>query len=59
LGFVANLAWGLGFELGESKDQLKLKYDLTMVDHGTDRGVSLVLSVPCPRNFPAADVSGS
>lgn len=34
---VANLAWALGFQLGETKEQLKLKYDVSVVDHGTGR----------------------
>jgi len=33
----ANIAWGLGFELGETKEQLKLKYDVSVYDHGTGR----------------------
>ena len=32
-----NLAWALGFELGETKEQLKLKYDVAVADHGTGR----------------------
>lgn len=34
---AANLAWGLGFELSETKDELKLKYDVAVADHGTGR----------------------
>jgi hypothetical protein len=33
----ANVAWGLGFELSETKEQLKLEYDLSVTDHGTGR----------------------
>src|SRR5687767_2762588 len=33
----AHLAWAEGFELGESKEQLKLKYDVEVADHGTGR----------------------
>jgi hypothetical protein len=40
----ANLAWGIGFELGESKDELKLKYDVKVTDHSTGR-VTLVLTI--------------
>jgi hypothetical protein len=32
-----NLAWALGLQLGETKEQLKLKYDVAAVDHGTGR----------------------
>jgi hypothetical protein len=34
---AANLAWGLGFRLGQTKEQLKLDYDVSAVDHGTGR----------------------
>jgi len=40
----ANFAWALGFELGESKDELMLKYDVKVTDHGTGR-VTLVLTI--------------
>ena len=40
----ANLAWALGLELGESKEQLKLKYDVSVVDHGTGR-VTITLTI--------------
>ena len=40
----ANLAWALGLELGESKEQLKLKYDVAVVDHGTGR-VTVTLTI--------------
>jgi hypothetical protein len=40
----ANLAWALGLELGESKEQLKLKYDVAVVDHGTGR-VTITLTI--------------
>ncbi|MHC4403878.1 MAG: hypothetical protein ACYTG0_29830 [Planctomycetota bacterium] len=33
----ANLAWAEGFGLGETKEQLKLKYDVSLKDHGTGR----------------------
>jgi hypothetical protein len=33
----ANVAWGLGFELSETKEQLKLEYDMSVTDHGTGR----------------------
>ena len=39
---VANVAWSLGHELSETKEQLKLEYDLSVTDHGTGR-VTLVL----------------
>jgi hypothetical protein len=34
---AADLAWGLGFRLGQTKEQLKLNYDVSSVDHGTGR----------------------
>lgn len=34
---ASNLAWGLGFELGETKEQLKLEYDVSWMDHHTGR----------------------
>jgi hypothetical protein len=34
---ATNLAWGLGFELGETKEQLKLRYDVSWMDHHTGR----------------------
>ena len=34
---AANLAWAMGFLLGETKEQLKLKYDVSLVDHDTGR----------------------
>jgi len=33
----ANRAWGLGFELSETKEGLKLQYEVTATDHGTGR----------------------
>ena len=47
---VAAVAWtgeracAIGFILGKSKDELKLKYDLTVHDHGTGR-VTVVLTL--------------
>lgn len=41
---VPGLAWALGFELGESKDELKLKYDMSVTDHKTGR-VTIVLKI--------------
>ena len=34
---ASNSAWALGFQLGETKEQLKLKYDVSLKDHGTGR----------------------
>jgi hypothetical protein len=34
---AANSAWALGFELGETKEQLKLDYEVSVADHGTGR----------------------
>lgn len=41
---VPSLAWALGFELGESKEELKLKYDVSVTDHKTGR-VTVVLRI--------------
>ena len=40
----AGLAWAVSFQLGETKEQLKLKYDVSVTDHGTGR-VTVVLSI--------------
>jgi hypothetical protein len=40
----ANFAWALGEQLGETKEQLKLKYDVSVTDHGTGR-VTVVLTI--------------
>jgi hypothetical protein len=40
----ANIAWGMGFELGETKEQLKLKYEVSAYDHGTGR-VTVTLKI--------------
>lgn len=40
----ASLAWALGERLGETKEQLKLKYDVSVKDHGTGR-VTIVLTI--------------
>ena len=41
---TANVAWAEGIELGETKEQLMLKYDVTVNDHGTGR-VTVVLTI--------------
>jgi hypothetical protein len=33
----ATLAWALGIQLGETKEQLKLDYEVSVTDHGTGR----------------------
>ncbi|WP_020475671.1 hypothetical protein [Zavarzinella formosa] len=40
----ANPAGALGFQLGETKEQLKLKYDVSVTDHGNGR-VSITLTI--------------
>ena len=40
----ASLSWAMGFRLGESKEQLKLDYDVAVKDHGTGR-VTVVLTI--------------
>jgi hypothetical protein len=44
---AANGAWGLGFRLRETKEQLRLKYDVSVVDHGTGR-VTVDLTIDDP-----------
>ena len=34
---TAGSAWGIGLILGETKEQLKLEYDVAVEDHGTGR----------------------
>jgi hypothetical protein len=41
---AAGLAWALGYGLGETKEQLKLAYDVSSVDNGADR-VSVTLTI--------------
>jgi hypothetical protein len=42
--WTAGRAWGIGFILGETKEELKLKYDVALKDHGTGR-VTIVLTL--------------
>ena len=44
ISLAAGQAWALGFELGETKEQLKLQYDVSATDHGTGR-VTIILSI--------------
>lgn len=44
IALPASLVWALGFQLGETKEQLKLKYDVSLKDHGTGR-VTVVLTI--------------
>ncbi|MCM2369212.1 hypothetical protein [Aporhodopirellula aestuarii] len=37
LAIPASFAMALGFQLGESREQLKLKYDISVYDHDTGR----------------------
>jgi hypothetical protein len=39
-----SLAWAMGEQLGETKEQLKLKYDVSVTDHGTGR-VTVTLTI--------------
>jgi len=41
---IATVAWSMGFQLGETKEQLKLKYDVSVTDHGTGR-VTVTLTI--------------
>ena len=44
LVLTAGQAWALGLELGESKEQLKLKYHVSVQDHGTGR-ITITLTI--------------
>lgn len=44
IALAACFAWAEGLGLGESKEELKLKYDLKVTDHGTGR-VTIVLTL--------------
>ncbi|QDT44729.1 hypothetical protein Pan241w_48450 [Gimesia alba] len=35
--FSADVAWAVGFEIGQTKEELKLEYEISVVDHGTGR----------------------
>ncbi len=48
------LAYAMGFQLGESKEQLKLKYDVSVTDHGTGR-ISVVLTIVDPGKLKPID----
>ncbi|MEX2176288.1 MAG: hypothetical protein WD872_18140 [Pirellulaceae bacterium] len=41
---AATHVWALGFQLSETKEQLKLNYEVTAQDHGTGR-VTVVLTI--------------
>jgi hypothetical protein len=41
---LPGLAWALGFELGQTKEELKLKYDMSVTEHKTGR-VTVVLKI--------------
>ncbi|MCA9014281.1 MAG: hypothetical protein KDA77_03010 [Planctomycetaceae bacterium] len=32
-----NATWAIGFQIGQSKEELELKYEISVVDHGTGR----------------------
>lgn len=42
--WAAGRAWGIGFILGETKEELKLDYSVDVADHGTGR-VTIVLTL--------------
>ncbi|MDB5335262.1 MAG: hypothetical protein JWN70_881 [Planctomycetaceae bacterium] len=42
--WMADRAWGIGFYLSETKEELKLEYDVSVQDHGTGR-VTVVLTL--------------
>jgi hypothetical protein len=44
VAWTAGRAWSISFGLGQSKEELKLKYELTVSDHGTGR-VTVVLTL--------------
>ena len=41
---AGGVAWGMGFMLGQTKEELKLEYEVSVVDHGTGR-VTVVLTL--------------
>lgn len=51
---AANGAWALGFRLGETKEQLKLDYEVSVVDHGTGR-VTVNLTIADPGRLKPLD----
>ena len=44
IAWMAGRAWGISFGLGQSKEELKLDYDVAVTDHGTGR-VTVVLTI--------------
>ncbi len=44
LGLAVNVAWGLGFQLSETKEQLGLKYEVSAVTHESGR-VTITLTI--------------
>lgn len=42
--WMADRAWGIGFTLGQTKDELKLKYTVAVEDHKTGR-VTVVITL--------------
>ena len=51
---AADVTWALGFRLGETKEQLGLKYDVSVVDHGTGR-VTVNLTIADPGRLKPLD----
>lgn len=37
MAVAANVAWAIGFQLGETKEELELDYEVSVKDHGTGR----------------------
>lgn len=47
ISLPASVAFALGFDLGKTKEQLELEYDVSVVDHGTGRvTISFTLADP-------------
>lgn len=51
------LLWALGFELGETKEQLNLKYTMEVFDHGTGRSTITFTLADAGRIAPLTSVN--
>lgn len=50
------IAWGIGFVLGESKEELELEYDVAVTDHGTGRVTVVFTLINAGRLEPLDEV---
>lgn len=56
LASLPSSAWALGFELGESKEELKLDYEVEVNDHKTGRVTIIVTIADAGRMGPLTSV---